>query len=125
MPTLIPRNQLLGPPTGQQFVGADHGDIPISLFLVDARPGTGPELHRHPYPEVFILHAGQADFQIGATHLTASAGDVVIAPAGNAHRLTSIGNGQLRLTAIHTASTRDTEWLTTHAIPMPDRTSVD
>ena len=70
MPTLIPRNELPGPPTGQQFVGADHGDIPISLFLVNAPSGTGPELHRHPYPEVFVVDAGQADFQIEDTHVT-------------------------------------------------------
>lgn len=117
MPTIIPRNALPGPPTGQQLVGADHGDIPISLFLVDARPGTGPALHRHPYPEVFILEAGQADFQIEAAHVTATVGDVVIAPAGTVHRFTSIGSEHLRLTAIHTASRMDTEWLTEAAIP--------
>ena len=124
MSVLIRRNDLTGPPTGQQFVGADHGDIPISLFLVNARSCTGPELHRHPDPEVFIVDAGQADFQIDATHLTATAGDIVIAPAGTAHRFTSIGNEQLRLTAIHTAPTMDTEWLTADAIPTPNGTSV-
>jgi mannose-6-phosphate isomerase-like protein (cupin superfamily) len=44
----------------------------------------------------------------------------VIAPAGSAHRFTSIGNEQLRLTAIHTAATMDTEWLTADAIPTPN-----
>jgi hypothetical protein len=39
-------------------------------------------------------------------------------------RFTSIGNEQLRLTAIHTASTMNTEWLTAPAIPTPDSTSV-
>ena len=47
-----------------------------------------------------------------------TAGDIVIAPAGAAHRFTSVGDEQLRLTAIHTASTMDTEWLT--ALRDPD-----
>lgn len=118
MSGLIRRSELPGPPTGRQFVGADHGDIPISLFLVDAPFATGPELHRHPYPEVFIVDAGQADFQIEDTHLTVTAGDIVIAPAGAAHRFTSSGDEHLRLTAIHTASTMDTERLT--ALPIAD-----
>ncbi len=79
------------------------------------------ELHRHPYPEVFTVDAGQGDFQIEDTHLTVTAGDIVTAPAGAAHRFTSVGDEHLRLTAIHTASTMDTEWLTA----LPIRTPAD
>ena len=85
--------------------------MPISLFLVDSRPGEGPLLHRHPYPEVFIVHAGQAEFEIDGTRLTAAAGDILIAPAGTAHRFTNTGDKELSLTAIHTAPNIDTEWL--------------
>ncbi len=85
--------------------------MPISLFLVDDRPGAGPLLHRHPYPEVFIVHAGQADFEIDGTRLVATAGDILIAHAGTAHRFTNTGDERLRITAIHTAPTMDTEWL--------------
>ena len=51
---LIRPSELPGPPGGRSFVGADHGGVPISLFLVDVRPGSGPGLHRHPYPEIFV-----------------------------------------------------------------------
>jgi quercetin dioxygenase-like cupin family protein len=108
----IKLSELPGPPDAPRFVGEDHGGVPISMFLVKARPGSGPRLHRHPYPEVFVLDAGQAEFQIGDDHLTAEPGDILIAPAGAPHRFTSLGDQQLRLTAIHTAPEMDTEWLT-------------
>ena len=111
MSLLITRDDLPGPPGGRQFVGADHGAVPVSLFLVTAPRGSGPELHRHPYPEVFVVEAGEADFSIDGTHVKATAGDILIAPAGSAHRFTSTGTEALRLTAIHTAATMDTEWL--------------
>lgn len=31
------------------FVGADHGSVGISVFLLNAPPGAGPGPHRHPY----------------------------------------------------------------------------
>ena len=104
-------SELPGPPGGRSFVGADHGGVPISLFLVDVRPGSGPRLHRHSLPEIFVIDTGQATFQIDDSRLAAHAGDILIAPAGSAHRFTSTGEDQLRLTAIHTASTMETDWL--------------
>ena len=53
------------------------------MFLVHNRPVDGPQLHRHPYSEIFIVHSGEARFELDRTGLTAGAGDVVIArPAG-------------------------------------------
>ncbi len=111
MTMLIRGSELPGPPGGLQFIGADHGDLPISLFLVDAPGGSGPKLHRHPYPEIFVVEGGQAEFQVADAHLTARAGNILIAPAGAAHRFTSVGPEKLRLTAIHIAPMMATEWL--------------
>jgi quercetin dioxygenase-like cupin family protein len=110
-PLLIGRSDLPGSPDAHQFIGAQHGALPISLFLVDGRPGAGPLLHRHPYPEVFIVHAGEAEFEVDGTRLRAAAGDILIAPAGSAHRFTNTGEQRLGVTAIHTAPNMDTEWL--------------
>lgn len=112
---LITDSDLSGPPGGRSFVGADHGGLPISLFLVDVPPGSGPTLHRHPYSEIFVINEGRADFHVGDSSLTARAGDILIAPAGVAHSFTSASEDQLRLTAIHTASRIETEWLTSDA----------
>jgi len=107
----ISHDDLPGPPEAHRFIGAHHGGLPISLFLVDDGPGAGPLLHRHPYPEVFVVHAGQARFEIDEIRVTATAGDILIAPAMSAHRFTNTEEAQLRVTAIHTAPEMDTEWL--------------
>lgn len=107
----ISHDALPGPPEARRFIGAHHGGVPISLFLVDDGPGAGPLLHRHPYAEVFVVHAGEARFQIDDLRLTATAGDILIAPAMSAHRFTNTGEGHLRVTAIHTAPDMNTEWL--------------
>lgn len=107
----IRKDDLPGPPEAHRLIGAQHDGLPISLFLVDDGPGAGPMLHRHPYAEVFVVHAGEARFEIDEVRVTATAGDILIAPAMSAHRFTNTGEAQLRVTAIHTASEIETEWL--------------
>jgi quercetin dioxygenase-like cupin family protein len=104
-------DELGGQGDARVFTGADHGDLPISLFMIDGRPGSGPGLHRHPYPELFVVHAGRAEFQVDGERLRATAGELLVAPAGTAHRFTNVGPGRLRLTAIHAAARMQTEWL--------------
>jgi quercetin dioxygenase-like cupin family protein len=94
-----------------EFVGADHGGVPFSLILVHSQPGAGPKLHRHPYPEVFVIESGQATFRIGEETTVVEAGHVVVSPAGEAHGFVNSGTGELRLVAIHGAGRFDTEWL--------------
>jgi mannose-6-phosphate isomerase-like protein (cupin superfamily) len=122
MTLLIRQGDLPGSPEAQVFVGADHDGLPVSLFLVDDAPGAGPRLHRHPYPELFIVHAGEARFEIDGAGIAATAGDVLTAPAGTAHRFTNTGTEHLRLTAIHTAPQMETEWLEA-ATTSPETTS--
>ena len=69
-------------------------------------------LHSHPYPEVFVLHAGRATFEVDQIEITAVPGDIVIAPAEAPHQFANTGGEELRLTAIHPASEMSTEWLT-------------
>lgn len=107
----VSQDDLPGSPDAHRFIGAQHGGLPISLFLVDGMPGAGPLLHRHPYAEVFVVHAGEARFEIDDVRLTANPGDILIAPAMSAHRFTNTGEARLRVTAIHTAPEMDTEWL--------------
>jgi mannose-6-phosphate isomerase-like protein (cupin superfamily) len=94
-----------------EFVGAEHGDVPFCVILVHSRPGVGPKLHRHPYPEVFIVEAGQATFQIGDRQVVVEGRHVVVSPPGEAHGFTNTGTDELRITAIHGATRFDTEWL--------------
>lgn len=111
MNNLIPHGTLPGSERADIFNGLEHGNLPVSMFLVHNQPGDGPELHRHPYPEIFVLHAGRARFQLNDAELTASAGDVVVAPTGAAHRFTNAGPGELSMTCIHAAAEMESEWL--------------
>ena len=108
---IVPFDELEHSAHSHEFVGAEHGDIPFCVILVHSRPGVGPKLHRHPYPEVFIVESGQATFQIGERSVVVEGGHVVVSPSGEAHGFTNTGTGELRLTAIHGAGRFTTEWL--------------
>ena len=95
-----------------ELVGHEHGEVPFCVILVHAAPRVGPKLHRHPYPEVFVVESGQATFRIGDETVVVGGGHVVISPAGEAHGFTNSGRGELRLVAIHGGSRFVTEWLT-------------
>jgi mannose-6-phosphate isomerase-like protein (cupin superfamily) len=70
-------------------------------------------MHRHPYPELFVVESGEATIRVGDAQLVAHGGQLAIAPSGVPHRFTNTGAAELRLTAIHTAARFDTEWLDT------------
>jgi quercetin dioxygenase-like cupin family protein len=117
MPGFIDVDDLPRTPHAHEFVGADHGEVPFSIILVDAPPEAGPRLHRHPYPEVFVIQSGQATIQLGGEEIVVVAGQIAIAPTNVAHGFTNSGSTALRLVAIHGAATFDTEWL---ALAGPD-----
>jgi quercetin dioxygenase-like cupin family protein len=43
----------------------------VSFFLVDNEPGAGPDLHRHPYSETWIVRSGKARFTADGADLEA------------------------------------------------------
>jgi mannose-6-phosphate isomerase-like protein (cupin superfamily) len=93
-----------------ELVGADH-DIGVCIIFVDAPPGRGPALHKHPYEEIFIVLEGEASFRSEDDELDVRAGDVVIVPAETPHAFTSSAEGHLWQIDIHVNPTFDTEWL--------------
>lgn len=110
MGAVIHSSDLPGSDEARDFVGADHG-AGLTLILISAPTGHGPNLHRHPYEEVFVVHAGRGQFFVDDSQVEAGGGDIVVAPAGSAHRFVNSGHDLLRLTAIHHAPQFDTEWL--------------
>lgn len=87
------------------------GGSGISLILESTtRPGEGPRLHRHPYPEVFVIRRGSAIFTLGDETVIGRAGQVLVAPADLAHRFVTGPDGYEAL-HIHEASEFETEWL--------------
>jgi mannose-6-phosphate isomerase-like protein (cupin superfamily) len=107
---IIKQDQLPWSEVARELVGADHG-LDITLLFVDAEPGRGPALHRHPYAEVFIVQEGQATFTIDGEQIDVGAGDIVVAHAGQPHSFVNSGTGQLRQVDIHLSPNFSTEWL--------------
>ena len=93
-----------------EFQGHHH-DAGVSFIVVDAPPGSGPRLHRHPYEEVFVVQEGSATFTAGDEVVEVSGGQVVVVPAGVPHKFVNSGTGPLRQVDIHASERFTTEWL--------------
>ena len=110
MDLFIHSNQLPGGNNSREFEGKNYG-AGLTLILVDVETAHGPNLHRHPYEEIFVVHAGTGTFFVDESEVKARTGDIVIAPAGTAHRFINSGSDRLQLTAIHHNANFVTEWL--------------
>lgn len=88
-----------------------HLGANVSLIVVDAPPGGGPRLHRHPYEEVFVVQEGTATFTAGDEKIEAKGGQVVVVPAGVPHKFVNSGTERLRQVDIHASDRFLTEWL--------------
>jgi mannose-6-phosphate isomerase-like protein (cupin superfamily) len=98
-----------GDENAETFHGHEHG-ASVSMFLSHNRPGTGPELHRHPYEEIFIVQEGDVLFTVGERTIEAGPGDIIVVPAGAPHKFLSRGERHRQL-SIHPAARMQTEWL--------------
>jgi mannose-6-phosphate isomerase-like protein (cupin superfamily) len=97
--------------TSRQFEGYRYGDVPVSFFLSATPPGRGPSLHTHPYAEVFVVQSGRLTFVVGDQTIEATAGQIVIAPAGVPHKFTNTGSAIAQHVDIHTSAQMQTTWL--------------
>jgi mannose-6-phosphate isomerase-like protein (cupin superfamily) len=108
---IINKSDLAHSETAYEFEGRHYGNTSISFIEIDAPPGSGPKLHRHPYEEVFIVQEGSATFTAGDDLIEASGGQVVVVPAGVPHKFANSGTGRLRQVDIHASERFITEWL--------------
>jgi predicted lactoylglutathione lyase/quercetin dioxygenase-like cupin family protein len=77
----------------------------LSLFAVRTAPGGGSTRHVHPYPEVFLLLQGDAEYEVGTTTVRPGPGSVVVVPPGAPHRYRNVGDAPLLQVSIHPAGT--------------------
>jgi quercetin dioxygenase-like cupin family protein len=87
--------------SSHQFVGADQGDVSISVFLLNALPGRGPGPHRHPYDEVQFVRAGRGLWNVNGVEFEAVAGDILVIKAGEVHSFKNIGEEPLVQVDVH------------------------
>jgi mannose-6-phosphate isomerase-like protein (cupin superfamily) len=106
------RSDELAPESGRtvKFEGEPY-EAGVSFFHVFNRPGEGPRLHRHPYPETWIVRSGRVIFRAGDEEIEAGPGDVVVAEAGKPHGFRNPGPDDLELVCIHAAGRMVQEWL--------------
>src|SRR3981081_427447 len=90
-----------------EFVGETQG-APFSAYIVKAKPGQGPPLHKHPYVEVAFTLEGCATITVGEEQREVKTGEIVVIPAGWRHRVVICGERTLRQIDIH-ASPRFTQ----------------
>ena len=82
------------------FEGEPYGSG-VSFFLVNNPPGEGPGLHRHPYPETWILRSGLARFTADGEDIEAGPGDIAVVTAQTPHKFKNIGSDRLDIICIH------------------------
>lgn len=88
-----------------------HGSQVSIIREYESRPGAGPRLHRHPYSETFLIHAGRALFTVGGERVVGAAGQVLVVPALVDHRFEVLDGGTYGATHIHASDRFITEWL--------------
>jgi quercetin dioxygenase-like cupin family protein len=107
---VIEVGELPGSENASVFDGHEHG-ASVSFFISHNRPGTGPELHRHPYEETFIVQRGSVRFTVGDESIEATGGDILIVPPDTPHKFVNLGPDPHRQISIHPVARMETEWL--------------
>jgi quercetin dioxygenase-like cupin family protein len=87
--------------SSHHFVGADNGDVNVSVFLLNAAPGRGPGPHRHPYDEVQFVRSGRARYVVNGEEFEAGAGDILVIKAGETHEFKCIGEEPVVQVDVH------------------------
>jgi quercetin dioxygenase-like cupin family protein/uncharacterized glyoxalase superfamily protein PhnB len=94
----------------QEVIGDEFGGS-VSVIVVDAAPGEGPALHRHPYEEIFVVLEGEATFTVGDEQRVFRAGEIAVAPPNVAHGFVNSGGSRLVQVDVHLHPRFETEWL--------------
>lgn len=86
-----------------QFIGAEQGNVGISIYFVRAEPGRGPRRHRHPYDKVVLVREGRARWTVDGREVEVGPGEILVVKAGEIHTFVSIGDVPLVQSDIHLA----------------------
>lgn len=96
--------------TSELFSGADHG-VELSFFINHTAPGGGTAEHFHPYPEVFIIQSGEAEFVVDGVTVAAGSGQVVVVPTGAVHGFRNPSADVLEMGSLHPVAEMATTWV--------------
>jgi mannose-6-phosphate isomerase-like protein (cupin superfamily) len=107
----VPQSELQVDGFSHELVGQDFGRVGACVIFVDAAPGEGPRLHRHPYVELLIVVEGTATFTDGVSFREVGPGEIAIVDPNQPHGFVNSGDGQLRQIDVHLSPRFITEWL--------------
>ena len=88
------------PPIGS-WEGVGSGIDCVIIRYSTEVVGEGPNLHVHPYDEVFNILQGRAEFTVGDRKFIAEAGSIVVGPANVPHAYKNLGPGRLDSLDVH------------------------
>ena len=81
----------------RMLISASNGATHLCIFEQWVAPGAGAPTHTHTVEEVLSVREGEADMWIDAEHVTVSAGQSLIVPAGRLHGFRNSGEGRLHV----------------------------
>ena len=109
--TYVSTDELPRDVISRDFIGERFGGVGACVLFIDAAPGEGPRLHRHPYAELLLVLEGTATFYDGTGSREVNAGEMAVVEPGQAHGFKNTGDGILRQVDIHLSPRFETEWL--------------
>jgi mannose-6-phosphate isomerase-like protein (cupin superfamily) len=101
MHRVIRSGELPPSPSGTVTFEGDSYGSGVSFFLVNNEPGAGPDLHKHPYSETWIVRAGKARFSADGEDIEAGVGDILVVGPETPHKFKNVGSGRLDIVCIH------------------------
>jgi mannose-6-phosphate isomerase-like protein (cupin superfamily) len=75
----------------------------VSFFLVNNEPGQGPDLHKHPYSETWIIRSGKARITADGQEIEGGPGDIIVVTPETPHKFKNIGTERLDIICIHSS----------------------
>ncbi len=108
---VLHRDELPHDANTYEFQGIHYPDTEVSFIWVDMPPGSMVRLHKHPYPEIFIIQQGVSVFTISSTTLEAHTGQIILVPANTPHKFMNASHSRLRQIDIHVSKQFITHWL--------------
>src|SRR5437868_14951931 len=85
----------------KDFVGERFGGVGACVLFVEAAPGQGARLHRHPYVEILVVLEGTSTFDDGTRTREVHAGEMAVVDSNQPHGFVNSGEGALRQIDIH------------------------
>lgn len=83
----------IGGNTVTSYAAPARGSEETALFRIDLPPGSGLPSHHHDHFDVFTVAAGGGEMHLGQDVHALAAGDAVVVPPGEIHRMVAGPDG--------------------------------